>query len=101
MALFGWLKKKTDTADPIQPKKQNQIRYEYDSERNVLIKCSSEDLPKIIDKNNLVWRNLGPQDDSYARAIFLGQGCWERLDTITETEAQRILTQWGYPFENE
>jgi len=97
-----WLAKeeKTDNADTTQIPRQNKIRFEYDAERQVLIKCSSEDLPKIIDKNNLVWRNFGPQDDSYARAIFLGQGCWERLDTITEAEAQRILAQWGYPFEN-
>lgn len=72
------------------------IRYEFDAERQVLIKCSSEDSPKIIEKNNLVWRDFGPKDESYARAIFLGQGCWERLDTINEEKAQSILAQWGY-----
>ena len=72
------------------------IRYEFDAERQVLIKCSSEDSPKIIEKSNLHWRDFGAQDEAYARAIFLGQGCWERLDSITEDEVQTILTRWGY-----
>ena len=72
------------------------IRYEFDAERQVLIKCSSEDSPKIIEKSNLIWRDFDAQDETYARAIFLGQGCWERLDSITENEAQIILTRWGY-----
>lgn len=72
------------------------IRYEFDAERQVLIKCSPEDSPKIIEKNNLVWRDFGPKDEPYARAIYGGQGCWERLDTIDEEKAQSILTQWGY-----
>jgi len=76
-----------------------KIRFEFDAERQIMIKCSSEDSPKIIEKSNLIWRDFGPQDEPYARAIFLGQGCWERLDTITEDEAQRILTQWGYLLE--
>lgn len=78
-----------------------KISFEFDAERQVLIKCSSEDLPKIIEKSNLIWRDFGPQDEPYARAIFLGQGCWERLDTIKKEQAQHILTQWGYSFENE
>ena len=73
-----------------------KVRYEFDEEREVLIKCSSEDLPKIIKKSNLVWKDFGPQDEQYERAIFLGQGCWERLESITETQATHILTQWGY-----
>ena len=77
-----------------------KIRYEFDAEREVLIKCEPEDLPKIIRKSNLKWQYLGPEDEQYAKAIFLGQGCWERIDTITEDEAQRILTQWGYSSEN-
>lgn len=72
------------------------IRFEFDAQRQVLIKCSSADSPKIIEKNYLVWRDLGPQDEQYARAIYLGQGCWERLDTVDEEEARRILTNWGY-----
>jgi len=77
------------------------IRFEFDAERQVLIKCPSEGLPKIIEKNSLIWRDLGSRDASYARAIFLGQGCWERLVTVEEAEAQRILTEWGYMPENE
>ena len=101
MIFFGKLRKnKNDEVDTKEKTEQNKIRFEYDAERQVLIKCSSEELPKIIDKNNLIWRELGPQDESYAKAIYLGQGCWERLDTITEEKAQRILTEWGYSFEN-
>ena len=73
-----------------------KVKYEYDAAGQVLIKCSSGELPKIITKDNPVWRNFGPEDDSYARAIFLGQGCWERLETISEEDAQRILKEWGY-----
>ena len=73
-----------------------KIRFEFDAEQQVLIKCSSEDTPKIIKQSDLVWRDLGPQNESYARAIFLRQGCWERLDSITEADAQSILAQWGY-----
>ncbi len=75
--------------------------YEYDSERQVLIKCSSGDSPKIIRKGKLSWQELGAQDDQYARAIFLGQGCWERLDTISEEEALQILKEWGYFYNKE
>lgn len=78
-----------------------KIRYEYDSECQVLIKLSSGDLPKIIKKDNLIWHDLGAEDDQYARAIFLGQGCWESLDTITEEEAQSNLARWGYSSGNE
>lgn len=74
--------------------------YEYDAERQVLIKLSRMESPKIIEKNNLVWRNLGPQDETYARAIYLGQGCWDRLDTIGEDEARCILKQWRDSSEN-
>ena len=55
------------------------VRFEFDAERQVLIRCSSENSSQIIEKRNLIWRELGPQDESYARAIYLGQGCWESL----------------------
>lgn len=77
-----------------------KIRFEFDFERQVLIKCSPNDFPKIIERSNLIWRDLGPDDDSYARAIFFGQGCWERLDTVDEGEALRILEDWGYSSKN-
>ena len=70
--------------------------YEYDAERQVMIKIPSVGRPKIMRQCWLGWRDLGPMDESYARAICLGQGCWERLDTITEEEAQQILASWGY-----
>ena len=107
MSLFSIFKKKrikkSETVEPdtMQSEAEIKVRYEYDAERNILIKCSSGKLPKILRKSDLIWRDLGPQDESYARAIFLGQGCWERLDTISEEEAYRILTQWGYSFPEE
>lgn len=73
-----------------------KVHYEYDAERQVLIRYSAKEMPKIIEKDNLVWRDLGPEHEQYARAIFLGQGCWERLDSITEDLAQLILIRWGY-----
>ncbi len=51
--------------------------------------------PKIMRKSDPVWRSFGPQDDPYMRAIFLGQGCWERLDSISEDRARRIMEAWG------
>lgn len=71
-----------------------EATYEYDAECEVLIRCDPH--AKIISKDEPVWRNLGPKDDSYARAIYLGQGCWNKLDTISEEKALDILSQWGY-----
>lgn len=36
------------------------------------------------------------KDELYCRAIYLGQGCWERLRSIDEAEALEILREWGY-----
>ena len=32
----------------------------------------------------------------YARAIYLGEGCWDDLTTITEEDGERLLREWGY-----
>lgn len=96
------LQKKAETKkEPDGSRMGGKARYEYDAERGVLIRCPSEGMPKIMDKSSLVWRDFGPQDDPYLRAILMGQGCWERLDTISSAEAERVLTEWGYPFEDE
>ena len=68
--------------------------YEYDEERQILINTAG--LMQVIENDNLGWRELGPEYEQYARAICLGQGCWERLKTITEEQAQEILKSWGY-----
>ena len=54
-------------------------------------------LPRIITKNNLIWENLSsrPEYDSYFRAAFLGQGCWERLGEISADKALEMLKEWG------
>jgi len=75
--------------------------YEYDYKMGTLIKCPAHGSPEIIDCDNLVWRKLGPEDESYMRAIYLGQGSWEDLDYVTEEEAHSILTRWGYTFPEE
>ena len=75
--------------------------YEYDKRMQVLIRMSHDKAPQIIDKKNLRWRYLGPDDDRYARAIYLGQGCWDDLTTITEEEGDRILREWGYSEEED
>ena len=69
--------------------------YEYDEEREVLIKIQSEELPKILRRSEGRWRDFKYTEDSYIRAIYIGQGCWERLETITLEEGQRILNEWG------
>lgn len=36
------------------------------------------------------------EDELYTRAVWLGEGCWEDLDEITEEEAEQVLRDWGY-----
>jgi len=80
---------------------RDKTTYQYDYRWGVLIKCPPKGSPKIMDYGNPVWRDFGPDDEPYERAIYLGQGCWEDLDPVTEEEAREILTRWGYSFENE
>ena len=40
------------------------MNFEFDAQRQVLIKYSADRRPKIIEKDTLVWRDLGPEDDS-------------------------------------
>ena len=72
-----------------------KIGYEYDSERGAMVRPSDDGMPLIIRKREPRWKALGGLDDSYSRAIYIGQGCWERLDTIDEEKAQQILKEWG------
>lgn len=71
-----------------------KTRYEYDSESKVLIKIPQNELPKQCSKSNPVWTDL-ENDSPYMRAIFLGQGCWERLDTVSEEKALSLLNEWN------
>ena len=78
------------------------IYYEYDFRtKNVLIrKLDKDSPPEILHKGDEKWEILAPRldykDESYCRAIYLGQGCWEDLERITEEKAEEILKQWGY-----
>ena len=69
--------------------------YEYDAERSVLIRVEQGSAPRIISKGNPQWHPLGKEDEQYSRAIFLGEGCWERLESVSEETAERILREWG------
>ena len=74
---------------------EERIQYEYDEICQVMIRVSSEESPKIMEETNPVWRELGKEDDMYARAIYMGQGCWEDLRAITAEEAEEVLHRWG------
>ena len=56
-----------------------KIRYEFDAEREVLIKCEPEDLPKIIRKSNLKWRISDLKMNSMLRRYFLGKVAGKEL----------------------
>ena len=79
----------------------SNYRYEFDARMSVLIRTSRDASPMILRKTDPVWRLFGPLDDAYRRAIYLGQGCWERLDTITEEHARMILRGWGVVLDTE
>ncbi|WP_029232226.1 hypothetical protein [Butyrivibrio sp. VCB2006] len=78
------------------------MRYEYDFRyKDVLIRKRGNGLtPEILHKGDTKWSELIPRpdykDESYARAVYLGQGCWENLETISDEEAEDILKSWGY-----
>ena len=68
--------------------------YQYDAERAVMIRLETGAAPRIISKSDPHWRALGADDEEYARAIYFGEGCWERLETVDEEAAARILSEW-------
>ena len=78
------------------------VWYQFDSvHKDVLIRClGKEYAPEILHKGDKEWGMLAPrpndEDELYTRAVWLGEGCWEWLDTITEEEAIQILHAWGY-----
>ena len=49
-------------------------------------------------KNELKWESFlgNSKHEFYARAIYLGQGCWDELYIIDEWEAMNMLREWGY-----
>ena len=74
----------------------SKYRYEYDSEMEAMVRTSQEGSPLIIRKSEPRWKALDGLDEPYSRAIYLGQGCWERLDTIDEDKAAQIVSEWGH-----
>ena len=73
---------------------EKKVFYELDRQQEVLIRYSTGEQPKIISKRNFIWRDFGPEDEMYARAIFLGEGCWENLETVSEAQANSVLSKW-------
>ena len=72
--------------------------YEYDKECEVIVRHNHDELPMLMRKSKLVWENVFDDgNNSYARAIFLGQGCWDRLINISLEEAEKKLKEWGLP----
>ena len=78
------------------------MSYSYDKfSKDVLIRKISDELgPGILHKGDKQWSRLRPREDyrdeEYCRAVYLGQGCWEDLRRINESEAFEILHEWGY-----
>ena len=78
------------------------MSYSYDKfSKDVLIRSIDDEIgPEILHKGDTQWSPLRPREDykdeEYCRAIYLGQGCWEDLLRIDETEALEILREWGY-----
>ena len=75
------------------------MKYEYDSKFEVLIRMGKECCPQVISKGDTKWVSLlgNSRFSSYERAIYLGEGCWERLNSISEEEARSVLENWGCP----
>lgn len=78
----------------------NSYQYDYRFKDVLIRHLDGETSPEILHKGDVKWEILRPRpdykDESYCRAVFLGQGCWEDLKRITEEEALQILGEWGY-----
>ena len=71
------------------------MTYYLDTRRDVLIRVAPDHRRSVLEKSAGTWRPFDPQrDDSYARALIFGEGCWEDLDLLEEAEALEILRQW-------
>ena len=78
------------------------MQYIFDiRKQNVLIRKRDKNSAfEILHKGDEQWKLLKPQpdyqDENYCRAMYLGQGCWEDLEEISEEEAAMVLKEWGY-----
>ncbi|MDD6219816.1 MAG: hypothetical protein PUB85_02335 [Clostridia bacterium] len=72
---------------------QNGVLFEYDKSFDVLIIKNDVGVYKQIEKADFRLNNF-EDDGEYMRAIFLGQGCWERLEEISKEKAIEILKSW-------
>ncbi len=78
------------------------MQYIYDFVRkDTLIRYNRELLSfEILKRGDKKWRVLKPRPDykneGYARAVFLGEGYFMDLESITKKEAEKILEERGY-----
>lgn len=67
----------------------------YETDNYAIIQIGGlEEVGRMITKTKLKWESVY-NDDSYSRAVFLGQGCWDRLKDISPEEAHAMLEGWG------
>ncbi len=69
------------------------VHFEYDKSFDVLIIGNGAGVYKQIGKRDFHLNDL-EDNGGYMRAIYLGQGCWERLDNISKEKAIEILKTW-------
>ena len=80
---------------------KNNINYAYDRDKNILIRHRVgsngfiHEVRSYYDKKWIIVPNKENKYEEYARAIFLGQGAWDRMESITNEEAYRIMRMWG------
>ena len=76
--------------------------YSFDrTTKDVLIRrLDGESVVEILHKGDKNWALLAPRadyrDEEYCRAVYLGQGCWEDIEFITEEKAMEIMAQWEH-----
>ena len=74
------------------------MRYETNGDADIIIQMGGPEGTRIISKCSLKWESLlgNSKYESYARAVYLGEGSWDDLYEIDEWEAEDMLRKWGY-----
>ncbi len=75
--------------------------YQYDvRKKDVLIRTDKDRKPEILHRGDEKWQLLMPKpedpDDEYTRAVWLGGGCLEDLESLDDIDLEEILEEWGY-----
>ena len=73
----------------------NNIKsYDYNRKAEALLGHTKDGMYMIMRRVDPRWKELGGADDSFARAIYIGQGCWDELEDISKEDAERLLDEW-------